>query len=797
MKFKFLLSGLLAAAAVLAGCSEESSTPSIKAVALDISKDAGEYDLPYSIQNGSGSGQLTATTEADWIYDIRVESDKVVFSAEQNTGAVRTASMLLSYPGAEDVSVKINQGSVFEGPFKLEVYDITPYGCKVKYTPVEFSGNYIFFVMEKSMVAKYLLDKDGLEQLYLNDLDYVQGVADYNNMTLEECLKRAPQFYTMNGEETDMAYTDLDYDTDYIAYCYGLSLDGKKLTDMTMVEFSTSIVETSDITFEAEITDITLNGAKIVVTPSNDNDYYFWTYVSEMDYSKYSLEEIMSNMISNIKSNVETWGVPITSYIHTGPSSDAPTNLWAGTKYYIVAWGMDYAGTPTTKPREVASFTTESEPVTDDCTFKLTVLQTKPEDVQVKVEPSKDDTRYYLAFIEESKCTGYNDNQMAQRIINMEATRISEGYYGEGKNNWESLTYTGAHEFWGNVDLYWNFLPEHSYRVFAFGVDNAGKLTTAVSRLDVTTDPAVKSDMTITTKLVKSSWNYATFEFTPSNNDEYYLPFILTTEDAQLYKNADGSYNANMLMMDVEHYYEDEIIYKRKKGKSTLEQYWRSDTEYTMLVFGYSGTNTTDFFETKVKSPAIPFGKSDADVSVEYWLMDGRALAEKYPDKWDLDDVDGDCIMLTRYTPNEAAKNGHWYGGVWSPVSNYEWGVDQLMALIMNDSAPANCIDMYQQTCRPWYGHNWSFSYVAEGADGNFGKWHYEEFMPTKDKTVEPFDFWSNPYDGGTGSTMAVYAIPDNSLAAPKDITKSVFKASAGTGKTTSGTARRISRELE
>ena len=77
MKFKFLLSGLLAAAAVLTGCSEESSTPSIKAVALDISKDAGEYNLPYSIQNGSGSGQLTATTEADWIYDIRVESYKV------------------------------------------------------------------------------------------------------------------------------------------------------------------------------------------------------------------------------------------------------------------------------------------------------------------------------------------------------------------------------------------------------------------------------------------------------------------------------------------------------------------------------------------------------------------------------------------------------------------------------------------------------------------------------------------------------------------------------------------------
>ena len=794
MRLKSLLFGLLSAVAVLAGCKKESSIPTIKAVALDISKDAGEYELPYSLQGGSGSDQLTATPDAEWIYDVRVEPDKVVFSAEQNAGAARSATMRLSYPGAEDVSVKINQGSVFEGPFKLEVYDINPYGCKVKYTPVEYSGNYIFFVMEKSMVAKYLLDKEGLEQLYKADLDYVQGVADYNKMSLEECLKHAPQFYTMDGAETDMAYTDLDYDTDYIAYCYGLSLDGKKLTDVTMAEFSTSIVETSDITFKAEVTDITKNSAKIVINPSNSTDYYFWTYVSEMDYSKYSLEEIMSNMISNIKSNVENWGISINQYIHTGPSSDTPTNLWSGTKYYIVAWGMDYAGTPTTKPREVATFVTEAEPVTDDCTFKLTLLEKKPEDVKVKVEPSKADTRYYLAFVDENKCSGYNDNQMAQRIINMEATRLEEGYYKE--NTWEALTYTGIREFWGNVDLYWNFLPEHTYRVYAFGVDNTGKLTTVVSRLDVTTDPAIKSDMTIETKLVKSTWNYATFEFTPSNDDEYYLPFLLTTEDARLYKNADGTYNTNLLMMDIESYYEDEIVYKRMKGKKTLEQYWKSDTEYTMIVFGYSGTNTTDFFETNVKSPEIPFGKSDAEVEVEYCFIDGNELAAKYPEKWDAEDMKDACVMLTKYTPNAAAV--HWYGGVWAPVSNYDWGVDHLMALIRNDSAPANCIDMYQQTCRPWYDHNWSFSYVAEGADGNYGKWHYIEFKPTKKDTVEPFDFWSHPYDGGNGATtsVSVYSIPKNPAIAPKDITKNVFKASPATGNKTGG-ARKITRDLE
>lgn len=513
-----------------------------------------------------------------------------------------------------------------------------------------------------------------------------------------------------------------------------------------------------------------------------------------MQYSQYTLEEIMSNTISNIKSNVESWGISITSYIHTGPSFDAPKDLYSGTKYYIVAWGMDYAGNPTTKPKDVGYFVTESEPVADDCTFELSVLQTKPEDVKVRVVPSKADTRYYVAFVEESKCTGYNDRQMAQRIVNMEATRLEDGYYEEGKNTWEALTYTGTQELWGNIDLYWKFLPEHTYRIYVFGIGPDGKITTNVGRIDATTDPAVKSDMKIKIDLLNSTWNYGTFEFTPSKNDEYYLPFLMETSEAELYKNPDGTYNANLLMNVIQEYYEDEIINKRMRGKKQYETYWQSNTDYTLVVFGYSGMNTTDFFECQVKSPEIPFEKSDAEVEVEYCFFDGNELAAKFPDKWDAEDVKDACIMLTKYTPNASAV--HWYGGVWAPVSAYSMGIDHLMALIRNDTAPANCIDEYQQTCRPWYNYKWSFSYVAEGADGNYGKWHYMEFTPTKADTIEPYDFWSNPHDGGTGaSTTAVYCLPKSVNAAPVNITDNVIKGAAPAKRNLVKT-RRYEREL-
>lgn len=85
---------------------------------------------------------------------------------------------------------------------------------------------------------------------------------------------------------------------------------------------------------------------------------------------------------------------------------------------------------------------------------------------------------------------------------------------------------------------------------------------------------------------------------------------------------------------------------------------------------------------------------------------------------------------------------------------------------------------------------------MAEGADGNYGKWHYMEFTPTKADTIEPYDFWSNPHDGGTGAnTTAVYCLPKSVNAAPVNITDNVFKGAAPAKRNLVKT-RRYEREL-
>lgn len=786
---KFLLMCLPLALALSSCKNEAEENPVIKAVALDIPKESGTYTLNYTIAGAVSSAVAEASVDVDWIYNIVSEPGTVSFSADLNVGYERTANMTLSYKGAQDLVVKINQASVFNGAFKIEVRDITPYSAHVTYTPTEYEGGYIFFVMNKSAVMDCFLSEEGLEELYQSDIEYIQEIADANGLSLEETLSRLPQVYDADGGVTEMDYTDLNINTDYIAYCYGLSLDGKRLSDFSMVEFSTAIQESSNIKFQSEVSNITTNSANIKITPSNETEYYYWTYVSEMDYNSLTLEEILTHSLANIKDYVDQ-GYPVTYFLNKGVSESTAEELWADTNYYIVAWGMDAAGSPTTKPQDAGSFKTEANAIVDNCTFGIDILDVRQEEIKIRVTPSNPETMYYTAFIDESKCAGYSDYQMAQRAVNMENRRFYYNEYPQG-TTWADLTNTGTKEIYGNKDLSWNFLPNHLYHIYVFGVDMNGNITTAVARVDQKTSEAVESNLTVNVELTKSTWNYATFEFTPSNDDEYYLPFLMLTEDTKYYRKADGSFDNEMLMSDIEEYYEDEILYMRLRGKKSKEFYWKSDTDYSLIVCGYAGTNSTDFFEYKFHSPAIPFNQSKADVEVEYHLFDGNTLAARFPERWDAETYKDACVMLVQCTPNADAK--HWYAGIWLPVSSYDYGIDHLMALIRQDDLPANAVDVYQNYCCPWYNNKWSLSYVAEGEDGNFGPWHYEEFTPTVAITEEPYDFWSNPYDP---ENTQVYVMDRNSMNAPKDITFDIFKTDH---KRSEGNVRKITpiRDIE
>jgi hypothetical protein len=84
--------------------------PVINAEDITLAYDATSGEIAYTIDNPVGGVTLTATTEADWITNITVNSENVTFNTTANLSSEnRTAVFTLSYTGATNKTVTVTQ----------------------------------------------------------------------------------------------------------------------------------------------------------------------------------------------------------------------------------------------------------------------------------------------------------------------------------------------------------------------------------------------------------------------------------------------------------------------------------------------------------------------------------------------------------------------------------------------------------------------------------------------------------------------------------------------------------------
>lgn len=88
------------------------TTPKINVTSanpIEVTGAGGEQTIAYSITNGAGNVTATKSETATWIKDITVAANAVTFTVDANTGEARSADITLSYEGAENVIVTVNQ----------------------------------------------------------------------------------------------------------------------------------------------------------------------------------------------------------------------------------------------------------------------------------------------------------------------------------------------------------------------------------------------------------------------------------------------------------------------------------------------------------------------------------------------------------------------------------------------------------------------------------------------------------------------------------------------------------------
>jgi len=88
-----------------------STDPAISASDVDITYDATSGSIDYTLDNATGNVSATVTTGSDWLTLGTITSSFVPFTCSANTGAERTATVTLSFSGADDKVVTVTQAA--------------------------------------------------------------------------------------------------------------------------------------------------------------------------------------------------------------------------------------------------------------------------------------------------------------------------------------------------------------------------------------------------------------------------------------------------------------------------------------------------------------------------------------------------------------------------------------------------------------------------------------------------------------------------------------------------------------
>ncbi len=785
--------------------SQDTEKPVIKVSSLELSAAAGTYKLDCTIENPAKDGVLSASvSDADWVTSVSADGTTLNVTVTDNLSNARTATLKLSYTGADSKDVTLTQKQWVFPEFGISMSNLGPFGATFSISRNSgYTGGYFFEVLDLASFQKYVDGEtnaigsfDYADAVYQSDVAYLKRLAQSHGHSLTDLFTMIPGMYSKEASVT-IPYTSLSVDSDYMFLVYGMeaSEEAKRRTPICLFQFHTGYSSASGLTFNGKVSDIAETYASFTITPSNNNEYWYMDWVSEIQLKTKTLADVMQNSINNAKSLLSRYEA--SEILCHGPETMQATELMPGTKYYVVAWGMDLNMEATTEPVVALEFTTTAYDVIDDCTFQIETLAIEDMDIKVRVTPSKMDTRYYVAFVEESKMEGYTNEQAAQRIIDMEAQRIDNNYYDVPNLSWDNLPglEAGIREIWGRRDEGWTFSPRHTYIIYVFGIDNLGIRTTNVETIKVTTAEPGVSQNHFTVTVDKVNWQGLDFTVTPEIQDEYWMSFLAPASDVNSYfRNANGSLKEAELMEWIEEYYEDEILYHSFSGTRTLYEHVTPETNYILLVFGYAGTYTTEMYEWEIYAPAPPFNTSEADYTYTVELFRGEDLSALDPVQFPAVDFNGDCIMVVRLTPNEHA--AHWCFGVWPPKENFRdsGGKYHIMTLDLDTNVPGSSMqDKKFFRTRPWwygcgtstgekqpwqddegnvmYYYPWTLSGWAEDADGNYGSWHYDYLIPIpKPKAevdgpyemgyTEAYNFWSSP---SSNAGVKIYSVTTGS----------------------------------
>ena len=503
---------------------------------VELASDGTAVELAYMIENPVEGQKISVVNDAQW---LAVSTDKarvLSFSADINeTGAVRQAQVVLSYEGAEDVTVEVSQ-EFFVNPLKVEISGVTATGVTFSITTSDPELTWIPMVTYKESFEYF----DSADELFQNDLEYFAYLADIQDMSLAEFI----DMMTAAGSMEDVTFDGLQPSVDYVLYAYGITREGRRTTDIVSAPFTTEPPYEGDITFTftAEEVDYNLN---YTITPSHTGvPFYYdivpWTTLEEWKVKHggnlrdaIQAEEIDARvnellelgMISGPEdffaiyneSNVVDWG-------------NLP--LKASTKYVIYACRWD-ENCVLSGP--VSTYEHTSQPIGQSSNeITLTIDNITQSSVDATADVANEDP-YVIIPLRKSEIDGMTDEETFVYVTTKYDYLISE------------YTFSGD-----MTKTFPRMRPDTDYVVLAFGYKAETMTTSEMDRVEFKTLPAGDpKDCTFEFK-VTPDVDFAFVEVSPSDKGQFYhwivYPSYYTAENVKEY-----------IQKTIEVYYEGDV----------------------------------------------------------------------------------------------------------------------------------------------------------------------------------------------------------------------------------------------
>lgn len=733
---------------VVTSCSndEKRLQPELKAGTegdVHVAYDGGWCEFKYSVINPSDQYAVSVSVPdtVDWITNVDTEHEGVVafYVSPNMLGAERTAELLLAY-GPSTLTFNVVQDGA-EGEtsdqFSFVIDNLTSSSVSYTVIPVDSDRTYLSLVIGKG----YMDGFESNDEFFKYIMDYLSTTASSLGMNLDSFLEKEVLY---KGESSDFVFYDLEAETEYYMFAYGMTVMGETTTGISRKAFKTQTKAQSDCVVELS-TDVSGNKVTVKASPSDPEQAYYINLMEADDFLKFyggewpgAAEMFMSDEIFLMRMRDGMTDEQIFEELaNFGEKEVEFTELNAEKDYYAFACAIgedcSVIGEVTVK-----DFTTGSIEQSDNI-IEFEVDKLGVNYAEVSVYPSNLDP--FVPLIEKAVIfKGMEDDAIIKSVLEE---------YGD---NLSYLVRTG-HGVMYRSDLE----PETEYMVYAFGYDYGVPTTQLFTHTFTTLNEVDPSSLVFDFEIKDVTQRGATVTVYPEpENARYYWNLVEagnSQEDVIGIINAEYEYYLGL------GYVRDMVDYMSKltttgESSSTFKTL-DSDTEYKPFAVGvYAETGELateiyfgDIFRTEILVPA----DVHIDLNVDEYY-DGDEVAEKYPA---LGDAAGYAVVPVSTEVSDGTAN-YYYHIFEGDCSDTDYLSDER---IIDELYPRGVKNEPEYVFYAPWNTVITLMGVAEDAEGNFGPVTRIVLNFSKGG-VSPVDGF-NPYGVTATASRTVTEVPE------------------------------------